>query len=107
MGALVIGERFAALSRILSVRRILALIGGGIVLISGALLFGEHPAASPGELSPAHRDYEDIVASCRSCHVPFQGTLAGCVRCHGGLRLENAPQPSALIPQRFLKRPAL
>lgn len=89
MGAFVIGERLAALNRGLSVPRIIALIGGGIVLICGALVFGEHPAVSPGKLSPAHRDHPDISASCRSCHTPFQGTMAGCVRCHGGLRPNN------------------
>ena len=91
-----ISERFAALSRMLSVRRISALIGGGVIFVCGALLFGEHPAASPGDLSPAHRGYSDIAASCRSCHVPFQGTQAGCMRCHGGLRPENVhAQPEA------------
>lgn len=65
----------------------MALAAGAVALLMGTLVFGEHPAASPGELRRGHAGAE---LSCRSCHLPFHGVTDGCESCHGRLPERNA-----------------
>lgn len=57
------------------------------MLVMGTLVFGDHPAASPGELRSGHSGAE---WSCRTCHEPFRGVTDSCEGCHGPLPDENA-----------------
>jgi thioredoxin reductase len=80
-------ERLAAIVRSLSGRRLLALLGGALVLAAGVQVFGERPTASPGPLAEAHEPL--VEGNCRACHAPFRRVGAGCVHCHGDLLEAN------------------
>jgi thioredoxin reductase len=67
-------------------RRYVGLVVAAVVLVMGALVFGEHPAASPGALRSGHTGAE---WSCRTCHEPFRGVTDSCERCHGELPAQN------------------